>query len=96
MYVALKHFSGSLGGNDSSLGEVHYNEAISLDKQWESTVKRLNISCNFSRKGSNGNKAILAKSKILLSHSLNSQRDEVSSNNFNRLNGSWKEKVART
>ena len=62
--VALKHFQQA-STVDSSLGEVHYNEAISLDKLGKhgEATKHFKI----SQEKANGNKAIL-ESKILLSH----------------------------
>ena len=62
--VALKHFQAA-SAVDSSLGEVHYNEAISLDKLGKhgEATKHFKI----AQEKANGNKAIL-ESKILLSH----------------------------
>ena len=62
--VALKHFQEA-SAVDSSLGEVHYNEAISLDKLGKhgEATKHFKI----AQEKANGNKAIL-ESKILLSH----------------------------
>ena len=62
--VALKHFQEA-SAVDSSLGEVHYNEAISLDKMGKhgEATKHFKI----AQEKANGNKAIL-ESKILLSH----------------------------
>lgn len=62
--VALKHFQAA-SAVDSSLGEVHYNEAISLDKLGKhgEASKHFKI----AQEKASGNKAIL-ESKILLSH----------------------------
>ena len=62
--VALKHFQAA-SAIDSGLGEVHYNEAISLDKLGKhgEATKHFKI----AQEKANGNKAIL-ESKILLSH----------------------------
>ena len=62
--VALKHFQAA-SAIDSSLGEVHYNEAISLDKLGKhgEATKHFKI----AQEKANGNKAIL-ESKVLLSH----------------------------
>jgi tetratricopeptide (TPR) repeat protein len=62
--VALKHFQAA-SAVDSALGEVHYNEAISLDKLGKhgEATKHFKI----AQEKANGNKAIL-ESKILLSH----------------------------
>ena len=62
--VALKHFQEA-SAVASSLGEVHYNEAISLDKLGKhgEATKHFKI----AQEKANGNKAIL-ESKILLSH----------------------------
>ena len=62
--VALKHFQAA-SAVDSALAEVHYNEAIALDKlgQHGEATKHFKI----AQENANGNKAIL-ESKILLSH----------------------------
>ena len=62
--VALKHFQEA-SAVDSALGEVHFNEAISLDKLGKhgEATKHFKI----AQEKANGNKAIL-ESKILLSH----------------------------
>ena len=62
--VALKHFQAA-SAVDSALGEIHYNEAISLDKLGKhgEATKHFKI----AQGKANGNKAIL-ESKILLSH----------------------------
>ena len=62
--VALKHFQAA-SAVDSTLGEVHYNEAISLDKLGKhgEATKHFKI----AQEKANGNKEIL-ESKILLSH----------------------------
>ena len=62
--VALKHFQAA-SAIDSGLGEVHYNEAISLDKLGKhgEATKHFKI----AQEKANGNKAIL-ESKVLLSH----------------------------
>ena len=62
--VALKHFQAA-SAVDSALGEVHYNEAISLDKLGKhgEATKHFKI----AQEKANENKAIL-ESKILLSH----------------------------
>ena len=62
--VALKHFQEA-SAVDSTLGEVHFNEAISLDKLGKhgEATKHFKI----AQEKANGNKAIL-ESKILLSH----------------------------
>ena len=62
--VALKHFQAA-SAVYSSLGEVHYNEAISLDKLGKhgEATKHFKI----AQEKANGNKAIL-ESKVLLSH----------------------------
>ena len=62
--VALKHFQAA-SAIDSGLGEVHYNEAISLDKlgKHSEATKYFKI----AQEKANGNKAILV-SKVLLSH----------------------------
>jgi Flp pilus assembly protein TadD len=62
--VALKHFNAA-STVDSALGEVHYNEAITLDKLGKhgEATKHFKI----AQEKANGNKAIL-ESKILLSH----------------------------
>jgi tetratricopeptide (TPR) repeat protein len=62
--VALKHFQAA-SVVDPALGEVHYNEAISLDKLGKhgEATKHFKI----AQEKANGNKAIL-ESKILLSH----------------------------
>ena len=62
--VALKHFQKA-SAVDSALGEIHYNEAISLDKLGKhgEATKHFKI----AQEKANGNKAIL-ESKILLSH----------------------------
>jgi Flp pilus assembly protein TadD len=62
--VALKHFQKATAV-DSTLGEVHYNEAISLDKLGKhgEATKHFKIALEKS----NGNIAIL-ESNILLSH----------------------------
>ena len=62
--VALKHFQAA-SAVDSALAEVHYNEAIALDKlgQHGEATKHFKI----AQEKANGNKAIL-ESKILLSH----------------------------
>ena len=62
--VALKHFQAA-SAVDSALGEVHYNEAISLDKLGKhgEATKHFKI----AQEKANGNEAIL-ESKILLSH----------------------------
>jgi tetratricopeptide (TPR) repeat protein len=62
--VALKHFQAA-SAVDSTLGEVHYNEAISLDKLGKhgEATKHFKI----AQEKANGNKKIL-ESKILLSH----------------------------
>jgi tetratricopeptide (TPR) repeat protein len=61
--VALKHFQAA-SAVDSSLGEVHYNEDISLDKLGKhgEATKHFKI----AQEKANGNKAILG-SKVLLS-----------------------------
>ena len=62
--VALKHFQAA-SAVDSALAEVHYNEAIALDKLGKhgEATKHFKI----AQENANGNKAIL-ESKILLSH----------------------------
>jgi len=62
--VALKHFQQA-SAVDSTLGEVHFNEAISLDKLGKhgDATKHFKV----AQEKANGNKAIL-ESKILLSH----------------------------
>ena len=62
--VALKHFQAA-SAVDSALGEVHYNEAISLDKLGKhgEATKHFKI----AQEKANGNKSIL-ESKVLLSH----------------------------
>ena len=62
--VALKHFQQA-SAVDSSLGEIHYNEAISLDKLGKhgEATKHFKV----AQEKANENKSIL-ESKILLSH----------------------------
>ena len=62
--VALKHFQEA-SAVDSALGEVHFNEAISLDKLGKhgEATKHFKV----AQEKANGNKEIL-ESKILLSH----------------------------
>ena len=62
--VALKHFQQA-SAVYSTLGEVHFNEAISLDKLGKhgAATKHFKV----AQEKANGNKAIL-ESKILLSH----------------------------
>jgi len=62
--VALKHFQQA-AAEDSSLGEVHYNEAISLDKLGKHGEATEHF--KMAQEKANGNKSIL-ESKILLSH----------------------------
>ena len=62
--VALKHFRAA-SAIDSSLGEIHFNEAISLDKIGDhgGATKHFKV----AQEKANGNKLIL-ESNILLSH----------------------------
>ena len=62
--VALKHFRAA-SAIDSSLGEIHFNEAISLDKLGDhgEATKHFKV----AQEKANGNKLIL-ESNILLSH----------------------------
>lgn len=62
--VALKHFEAA-GKADSALGEVHFNEAITLDKMG----KHADATMHFkgAQKNAKGNKAIL-ESAVLNSH----------------------------
>ena len=62
--VALKHFQAA-SAVDSALAEVHYNEAIALDKLGQHGEATTHF--KIAQENANGNKAIL-ESKILLSH----------------------------
>lgn len=62
--VALKHFQAAAKA-DSSLGEVHFNEAICLDKMGKHGDATMHFKS--AHKNANGNKAIL-DSKILNAH----------------------------
>jgi Flp pilus assembly protein TadD len=61
---ALKHFQGAAAA-DSSLGEIHYNEALSLDKLGKHGEATEHF--KMAQEKANDNKSIL-ESKILLSH----------------------------
>ena len=62
--VALKHFQAAAKA-DSSLGEVHFNEAICLDKMGKHGDATMHFKA--AQKNAHGNKAIL-ESKILNAH----------------------------
>lgn len=62
--VALKHFQGAAAA-DSSLGEIHYNEALSLDKLGKHGEATEHF--KMAQEKAKDNKSIL-ESKILLSH----------------------------
>ena len=62
--VALKHFQKA-SAVDSALGEIHFNEAISLDKLGKHGKATQHF--KIAHEKANGNKAIL-ESQVLLSH----------------------------
>jgi Flp pilus assembly protein TadD len=62
--VALQHFQAASKA-DKSLGEVHYNEAISLDKLGKHGEATMHFKA--AKKNANGNEAIL-NSQILRDH----------------------------
>ena len=62
--VALKHFQAASKA-DSSLGEVHFNEAICLDKLGRHGEATMHFKA--AKKNAGGNKAIL-NSPILMGH----------------------------
>ena len=62
--VALKHFQAAAKA-DSSLGEIHFNEAICLDKMGSHGEATMHFKA--AKKNAHGNKAIL-ESNILNAH----------------------------